>query len=209
MSQKLTSPPNGTALFRKSTLSRNSRRLNDFDDIPPWRILSWGWKWAIDTLMKEAKVGVCSSDHYYPILFVFRHYLEIKLKELIISLELYLHSKTIPDTTFKDKKYRHNIKALWKDCEILLIEFSDSLKESDDSEYHVQNLSDFQRIGQIVNELYDKDPTSETFKYPFPDKNKQFVIDMNHFSENVTWVSNEMEAISDWIEAIRDGDHLQ
>jgi hypothetical protein len=130
----------------------------------------------------------------FPAIFV------IKLKELIISLELCLHGKTVPDSIFKDKKYRHNIKGLWKECEILLIEFSDSLKESDDSEYHIQNLSDFQRIGQIVDELYDKDSTSETFRYPFPDKNKQFVIDMNHFSENVRWVSDQMEAISDWIE---------
>ena len=209
MPQNFTSPPNGTALFRKTTLSRNSRRLNDFDDIPPWRILSWGWKWAIDTLMKEATIGICPSDHYYPILFVFRQYLEIKMKELIISLELFLHGKTVPDSIFMDKKYQHNIKALWKDCKILLIEFSDSLKESDDSEYNIQNLSDFQRIGQIIDDLYDKDPKSVTFRYPFPEKSKQFVIDMNPFSKNVTWVSNQMEVISDWIEAITDGHHLQ
>ncbi|MFZ1898378.1 hypothetical protein [Methanoregula sp.] len=196
------SPPNRRDLFRKSVLSRNSRRINDFDDSNPWRILSWGWKWAIDTLMENAKVGVCPLDHYYPILFVFRQYLEIKSKELITSLELYLHGKTIPVDYFKDKQYRHKIQNLWKDCENLLIELSDSLKESDDSDDYIRNLSDFQHIGQIINELYEKDPTSETFRYPFPDKNKQFDIDMNPFSKNVIWVCNQMEEISDWIEAI-------
>jgi len=197
------SPLNRTELFRKSILSQNCRRVNDYDDINPWRILSWGWKWAIDTLMNDAKVGVCPSYHYYPILFVFRQYLEIKSKDLITSLELYLYGENIPVNYFKNKQYRHKIQNLWRDCEKLLIELSNSLKESDDSEDYIQNLSDFQRIGQIINELYEKDPTSETFRYPFPEKSNQFDVDMNHFSENVTWVCNQMEMISNWIEAIQ------
>ncbi|MFA6364085.1 hypothetical protein [Methanoregula sp.] len=193
---------NATSLFRGSSLSQKSRRLNDFDDIPPWRFLSFGWKWAIDVLLKEAKTGVCSSDCCYPVLYVFRQYLEIKLKELIITLELSLHSKKIGEDELK-AQYGHNIKKLWDYCDKLLMEWLSNLEsEKDYSECNSRNLEDFKRVKLYINEIYEKDPQS--FAYRYPQIAEKYTVDLNHFYENAMWVSEYLEGVSDWIETIQD-----
>jgi hypothetical protein len=202
MNPKSTLTPNATSLFRGTTLSRKSRGLNDFDDIPPWRFLSFGWKWAIDVLLKEAKTGVCTSDRCYPILYVFRQYLEIKLKELIITLELDLHSKIIDEKKLKSK-YGHNIKDLWDYCEKLLLEWLSSMEpETDNFECNSTNLSDFKRVKSYINEVYEKDPQS--FAYRYQKIAEKYTVDMNHFYENAMWVTEYLEGVSNWVETIHD-----
>jgi hypothetical protein len=202
-------PSEGTSLFRGSPLSRNSRRLDNPDKIEPWRLFSYGWKWAIDVLLKEVKTGAHSSDHYYPILYVFRHYLEIKFKELIVNLEQEMHQQ---EKTFKNQdKNPHNIEALWNECKSLLIEFSKKNKsETDGSEPDYENLADFNLIGGFIKQISIIDPKSISFRYPIDMNGKMCIdgdrlgsIDMNYFSDNATWIIDYLERVSDWIDEIQ------
>lgn len=207
MNPDSTLTPNATSLFRGTTLSKKSRGLNVFDGIPPWRFYSFGWKWAVDVLLKEANTGLCTADCYYPVLYVFRQYLEIKLKELIIELELYLNSKKIDLKELKKfgGKKGHEIKPLWDNCESLLIKFSSGAEsEPEDSECHTENLTNFKKIGRVISEIYEKDPYSFAYRYPpYAEKDaEKYTVDMNHFSENALWVINYLEGVSDWIDTI-------
>jgi hypothetical protein len=195
-------PSQGTSIFKGSLLSRNSCRLHKYGD--QWDAYTYGWKWAIDVLLKEAKTGYHPTDvHYYPIFFVFRHYLEIKLKELIKSLHQYVHQE--------EKIVRgHNIDVLWIECKTLLIEFS----KMDDSEEGAPdeedaNIADFNLIEGFIKEISAIDPNSESFRYPVDKKgrfsidgDKVGAIDMNHFSDIAIWMSDYLEGVSVGIDEI-------
>jgi len=187
----------GTSIFKGSLISCNSCRLHTYSD--QWGAYTYGYKWAIDVLLKEAKDGLHPTDvHYYPIIYVFRHYLEIKLKELTKNLHNYMH---------QEEKFNrgHEIAMLWGDCKKLLIEFSEIGGEKIGKE----DLADFRFIEGFIKEISIIDPKSESFRYPVDragnssiDKTTVGIIDMDHFADIATWMSDYFEGISIAIDQI-------
>jgi hypothetical protein len=194
-------PIKGTSLFRGHTITRKSRRFDKDGD--QWRSYAYGWKWAIDVLLEDVKTGFHPADHYYPIFYVFRHYLEIKLKELILNLHCYLHQE--------EKQIRgHNIDTLWIECKSLLIEFSKSVETNSEDFQGEEDFEDSNILEGFLKEISALDPNSESFRYPFDKKGKMCIegdkvgpIDMNHFSDMATWVSDYLEGILFWLEEIQ------
>jgi len=197
----MTTPSKRPSLFRGEKLSYNSCALHQYRD--QWDAYAYGYKWAIDALFKEAKEGPHPTDvHYYPIIFVFRHYLEIRFKGLIKDLTKYVH----PDQSKKDViRHGHEIGSLWNECKKLLIEFW----EIDGEKIGQGDLDYFKRIEGFIKDISAIDPRSESFRYPV-DKNGKFCIDgndvgpidMDHFSEIASEMINYLEGISVAIDEI-------
>ena len=115
-----------------------------------WYHLINGYKDAADSLVAHAietrgdlrKLG-------NPILFLYRHHLELALKDLIQDcLSLLGREEVFPKT--------HRIDMLWQTCCGLLDEISPGLRCGEEVRNTTRLMLDFQKV----------DPTSEAFRYP-------------------------------------------
>ena len=115
-----------------------------------WYHLINGYKDAADFLVAhaiEARGDLRKLGD--PILFLYRHHLELALKDLILEcLSLLGREEVFPKT--------HRIDVLWQTCCNLLDEISPGLRGSEDIRSITQLMVDFRKV----------DPTSEAFRYP-------------------------------------------
>jgi hypothetical protein len=196
-------PIKGTSLFQGKKRSRNNYHL--YQNNPDrWNDYSLGYKWAIKVLLIQATTPGShpNEDHYYPILFVFRQYLELRLKNLIINLNSYLGEK-------ENYTKQHNLKILWNSCHRLIIQFfsdnDDDLVE--DPQIKADFYNNLNLIGKFILELHSIDPDAQSTRYPennaqhpfFCPKNSP-IIDMNHFSEVVHWIITDLDTIQEMID---------
>ena len=96
-------------------------------------------------------------DHnIYPILFIVRHYVELRFKELIQGLN-FIESKSF-------KSHTHKLQSLWQ---IIRKQYSEVIGWNIDD-------STLNSIGNLVNELSGLDPDSMTFRYPVDKEGNKF-----------------------------------
>lgn len=122
-----------------------------------------GYKQAADHLV-EVSTQLYETDlTVYPIMFLYRHYIELQLKQLHIGLSHLLGKQ-------KESPMNHDIALLWKEVRILL-------KEAwpDD-----QFGSQFQNIEDRIMEFHGIDRGSFSFRYPL---SKKGVLSMENFSK--------------------------
>jgi hypothetical protein len=107
----------------------------------------------------------------YPICFLYRHYIEIALKGII--------DQHIKLGHMEESKYGHDIMYLFKIVTKLR------------KDYDITNFP--KKITQIIEDFYEIDRTSQSFRYPF-DRNKRFffnehgVFDLETLKENMVKV---------------------
>lgn len=193
-------PDKNTSLFLGRVHSRNCQPLylNDYSD--RWNAYGTGYAWAIEVLLNQATLNSAPTEtRYYPIIFIFRQYLEIRLKNLIINLNRYLHEN--------ENIFGHDLQKLWESSKKLLIQFyqddENPLGDEEATKETIENL-ELNLIGKFVLEIHNLDPSSEALRYPISKKNKNSnffnpqnapLIDMNHFAENVLWLVMCLETI--------------
>lgn len=109
-----------------------------------------GYKLAGDLLVERVKQTRGHQDTLvYPIAFLYRQYIELRLKELI-RVGSYLL-----DIPFSSKKLTHEIFLLWKECRNILEQVHpDEYKE------------DFDEIENYIEQYAQTDPQSTAFRYP-------------------------------------------
>ncbi len=114
-----------------------------------WTLYARGYKDAADLLVSYVEDGRRSQDTLvYPILFSYRQYLELALKELIKDARS-LEGIDEPFTK------THRIDELWGVCQSLLHKIS--------SDEPIEYLDE---IGRLIDEFSKVDPTSMAFRYP-------------------------------------------
>jgi hypothetical protein len=84
----------------------------------------------------------------YPIVFLIRHYVELRLKEIIQGLNYCIDNS-------KDFPTGHNIDFLWKDFKKKYSEIGENT-----------NDENFKSMDSIIYELHTFDPISMSFRYP-------------------------------------------
>jgi len=114
-----------------------------------WLPYSLGYKEAADRLV--AQIEAEHRDHdlmVFPIVYLYRHYLELAVKGLIQQAQ-----KLLGDTVKVPAK--HTLVELWTTCSALLERVSpgDSIEER-------------RQIGRLLLEFASVDPTSTGFRYP-------------------------------------------
>jgi len=146
-----------------------------------WLTYALGYKEAADRLVAELERERRRQDVLvYPIVYLYRHYLELAIKGLIRQAQ-----KLLEDPIRVPAK--HTIVQLWSTCSVLLgrVSPNDSLEEQD-------------QIGRLLREFEAIDPTCTAFRYPVDTKGNQSLPGVRHIDvPNVRDVIGKIAVILD------------
>lgn len=110
-----------------------------------------GYRRAADILIGHIDASGRDQDFLvYPVLFLYRHHLELLIKQ-IIGLSLALAEE--PDR-HQYKKDDHNLNNLWPLAQTLILEVDDSYRPSD-----------FKIVKEVVKALHQADERATDFRY--------------------------------------------
>lgn len=114
-----------------------------------WLAYALGYKEAADRLVAQLEDERRKQDLLaYPIVFLYRHYLELAIKDLIRQAQKLLGDRA-------EFAQTHSIDELWRKCSPLLerVSTGDSIQEQ-------------KQIGRLLREFVAVDPFSTAFRYP-------------------------------------------
>ncbi|TSJ44344.1 hypothetical protein FO440_09250 [Mucilaginibacter corticis] len=148
-----------------------------------------GYKIAADRLIKicisERELGRGDIDVLiYPIVFNYRHYIELRLKEIIIGLRYCSGHENV-------KFDSHNLKTLWDELIILY----DDFREENDEE-------DFRNAERLIHEFDKNDPNSMSFRYPTDKKGN--LISIEKINLNIRNFGEVMERLAFFLDSLSD-----
>ncbi len=147
-----------------------------------WDAYAEGFKMAADIIVKNYE-DFDKNFLVFPIVFLYRQYLELRLKEIIIIGYSSLN---------KDKKihFNHDILILWYEVRKIIMELW-----PDQSEYELE------AIDGLIKEFSRADPASYCFRYP-EDKNRKtfhydiMLINLENLSEVIEKIANIIDGAS-------------
>lgn len=141
-------PKSGNDPFALDT-SYSSRLIAclNFTHDAPWGGYAEGFRRLADIGVDHIERTGRDHDYLvYPILFGYRHYTELSLKEIIRDARQFLDKEgSVPET--------HNLEHLWNTAEPLLEEIADSPET-------------FRDVRECIAHFARLDPISESFRYP-------------------------------------------
>ena len=124
-----------------------------------WHRYAEGYKEAADRLYQSWR-ALSDDDLVFPLVFLYRHYAELRLKELLQSVARLLE---LP----KNWKCNHKIDDLWQTLKPLLRRASPQ-----------EAQRDFDNTERLILELAARDPVSFEFRYPEDTQGKRHLADM-------------------------------
>ena len=145
-----------------------------------------GYKHAGDFLAQHViKTRRHQDVLVYPLVFLYRQYLELQLKELIKAGSLLI------DKSQGFHKH-HKIDVLWRHCRKIL-------KEA----YAEDCSEDFDAVEDCIKQFSEHDPTSTAFRYPIDEKGKKSLPGLIHI--NLKNFSEIMDNLASLLDAARTG----
>ena len=177
-------PKKGEQLFNKVDGDWwNNACLNYSHD--DWTLYADAYKYAGDLLVECNKENHKIKDLLiYPIVFLYRQYIELRLKCIIRDGNQLLD---IPEEFPK----HHRIDELWKQCRRILEE------PGDPSE-------DLEAVEECILQFSEQDPTSMAFRYP-TDKNGNpslpglRIVNLRNLADVITRIGSLLDSASDGI----------
>ncbi|PIP49125.1 MAG: hypothetical protein COX14_00950 [Chloroflexi bacterium CG23_combo_of_CG06-09_8_20_14_all_45_10] len=129
-----------------------------------------GYKEAGDILLRYALEKGRQNVLVYPVMFLYRHYIELQLKEIIINGRRYLGER-------RRFPLGHDINQLWQDCRSI-VQAMDTNIEPNLTEEQRREFEDlYDNLGSYINILGELDPNSQTFRYPIDRDGNPIEID--------------------------------
>lgn len=129
-----------------------------------WENYAMAYKVAADRLVVGLQRGPY-SEHYqvFPIMFLYRHYLELKLKDILLILRDWkgIREQKLPD---------HRLTPLWEEVRQLLEEFDSAMTKHCDDTRLEEGAAIYNAIEQRVKEFNEIDVKAENFRYPVDKK---------------------------------------
>jgi hypothetical protein len=157
---------------------------NDSEYGNKWESYAVGYKLAADTLAKKV-ISECDNRDtlVFPIVFLYRHYFELRLKEII------QHGSTLIDEEVNVPKH-HDLMILWTEVKKIIKKI---WPESSDK--------DLAHISSIMIEFVNIDKLSDAFRYPVNKSGAPTLEGINYiniftFLENITPVANDLEGMA-------------
>jgi hypothetical protein len=138
-----------------------------------WIVYADGYKQAADNLVKKLLEDRHSQDFLvYPVVFLYRHYIELCLKHIILLGNRLLKNEFLLPN-------HHRIDHLWRDARRILEEANPD-----------GSKADLDAVEACLKELAKRDPTSESFRYPInlarePHFDQREQVNLRHFSDTV------------------------
>ena len=140
-------PQESDRLFGEGDDRRGNADVNFLPD--DWQKYIIGYKEAADILVTYVEEHSRWQDVLvYPIVFLYRQYLELAIKGLIKQAR---RLQNISDSVPK----KHDIDKLWIICRGLLSDISPG-----------ESVEEQKQIGRLIEEFNRVDPTSTAFRYP-------------------------------------------
>lgn len=123
-----------------------------------WDVYATGYKRAADVLVEHVNDTQSNQDILvYPVVFLYRQYLELRLKKSII-----MDGNQLLDLSSAKPLSHHRINELWKDCR--------SIPEGP--------ITDLDNVGECIAQLSAKDTSSFVFRYPLSKDGKPSITDL-------------------------------
>lgn len=147
LSGKIRSPSLDDNLFVEAEDWWMNACLNWYND--PTELYIVGYKEAADSLVDSIANRKGSADSLiFPIVFLYRHYVEIRLKSLLHD------GSRLLDRDYKQKS-EHQLSKLWPKVRSIL----DELWPNEEGE-------DLKAMDSLIAQFEEVDPQSTTFRYP-------------------------------------------
>lgn len=124
-----------------------------------WESYATGYKEAADALVDRflaKELGVDSLA--YPIVFLYRHYLELSLKQILLTGRTLLHQTP-------DFEEIHGLDKLWSPCRQILKQI-----------WPKESCSTWDNVGRLIHEFAKHDPAGMNFRYPLTTKSKAHLM---------------------------------
>ncbi len=147
LADELPWPAEGDDPFKMGSSSRALIACLNFTHDEPWGGIAEGFKMMADLGIRH--IEQTGHDHdflVYPIVYCYRHYIELSLKEIIRAARKLLDEPGgVPPT--------HNLDALWNTAEPLLKRIEDSPET-------------YRNVRSSLARFNELDPQSDAFRYP-------------------------------------------
>ena len=172
-------------LFCSAEDWHNNACINYVHD--PLELFASAYKEAADALVE--KVISTSRDQdilVYPIVFLYRQYLELRLKEIIKHCRIFLDENP-------DFPKHHKINELWITVKELVTQI-----RNDEESLPEPNLTE-----HVINEFTSYDPDSFSFRYPTDKKGNNPLNGMKHI--NIRHLSDMIQEASEYLELVSTG----
>lgn len=128
----------------------------------PWRAYALGYKLTGECLFERWK-QIRLDALVFPMVFAHRHYVEVCLKELILTASALLEKQT-------EWKCRHDIRVAWGRVKKLLAKIKPSA-----------SARDIANIERLLLELDEVDPEGMVFRYPIKLDEQPHLPPINRF----------------------------
>ena len=139
------------------------------------------------------------ADLYYPMLYCFRHYVELSLKSLV---ELYTQAL---DENIKDElRAEHGLMRLWNELKRLVVKGKALTRDGDNTSKNVERcINELNKIDRLSQSFrYDRDRTGKSFNDRLPDvRLDRFVGTMENLHAFFEGCAMQAE---DWLECKED-----
>lgn len=167
--------------------------------------INWSWiegeyQEAINLILDNMIKTRRRNFMVFPVIFLYRHYIELTLKEIILNNWEYLEiSLPFPRG--------HDIYRLWNICR-------DCLKETDKSvdpgfaksrDYVEQIMGAYDALEADLRKFAEIDPDSQHFRYPVDSQGNPIVVDEKLLLELLRELPELVKRISDNLDGISTG----
>lgn len=157
-----------------------------------------GFRKAAKILATNCESTFDRNTLIFPIVYNYRHYLELILKSILSKLNYYITSNAaIDDEDIKKQVFEsHNLDGIWGKIKYLKKQL-----DSNDLRCFFDSKLDFQKVDRAIKEITTIDKGSFAFRYAY-DKTGNPSI-----PEEVQWISienfvNKMDEVAEILEAI-------
>lgn len=191
-SRKPPLPKKGIDIFSAGTDWKLNARLNFLCDHDC--MYTDGYRLAGDILSRHVKRSKRDQDTLiYPIVFLYRHHLELRLKE-IVKDGCALYGEKIP--SFKKGILKgHDLEKLWKvSVDILTLYYDQNLKE---------DLEAFLRIEECIMQFHKVDSGSFAFRYATDKKGRFSAENVSHI--NIAQLQFQFSRLGRFLDAVHKG----
>lgn len=124
-----------------------------------------GYRLAADTLIEQINKDGANDTLVFPIIFLYRHHIELLLKNIIDSSNILLENSPKP-------KEGHKIEDLWNDAKGLIRKVFKTPKNNEPKEFEI--------VTQVILQLAQIDPDSTSFRYAFEKNGKKNLSELNY-----------------------------
>ena len=186
-------PQKKDKLFLENPISLHSAAIRGFTD-DKWGTYDEGYRQACDVLLDHVlKKGGKAQRNFivYPILYLYRHYIELLLKEIIKDgYKLFNIEDNLP--------CHHRLCDLWTKC-WKIIDMTWPPKA-------LQSKNDLNQVKRLIIEFSKQDLMSDAFRYPMDKKDKPTLeklqnVDLENFKNVVGRLCFALESLSNGISA--------